>query len=64
MEDPYPPPASTYGSNEWVDLNGTVHVRTVLNGRAQLEEIEANASALSGCDGHGIEGFPRLICKT
>src|SRR5258708_5777795 len=26
-------------SNDWVDLNGTVHVRKVWNGRAQLEEI-------------------------
>jgi hypothetical protein len=32
------------GSNDWVDLNGTVHVRKVWNGRAQLEEIEANGS--------------------
>ncbi|WP_183573698.1 hypothetical protein HDF18_08090 [Mucilaginibacter sp. X5P1] len=32
------------GSNDWVDLNGTVHVRKVLNGRAQLEEIEADGS--------------------
>jgi len=32
------------GSNEWVDLNGTVHVRKVWNGRAQLEEIEADGS--------------------
>lgn len=30
------------GSNEWVDLNGTVHVRKVWNGRAQLEEIDAH----------------------
>ena len=28
------------GSNDWVDLNGTVHVRKVWDGRAQLEEIE------------------------
>jgi hypothetical protein len=33
------------GSNEWVELNGTVHVRKVWNGRAQLEEIEADGSA-------------------
>ena len=32
------------GSNDWVDLNGTVHVRKVWNGRAQLEEIEADGS--------------------
>jgi hypothetical protein len=32
------------GSNDWVELNGTVHVRKVWNGRAQLEEIEANGS--------------------
>jgi hypothetical protein len=31
-------------SNDWVDLNGTLHVRKVWNGRAQLEEIEANGS--------------------
>src|ERR1700733_2920622 len=33
------------GSNDWVDLNGTGHVRKVWNGRAQLEEAEANAPA-------------------
>jgi hypothetical protein len=32
------------GSNDWVDLNGTVCVRKVWNGRAQLEEIEADGS--------------------
>jgi len=32
------------GSNDWVDLNGTVHVRKVWNGQAQLEEIEADGS--------------------
>src|SRR5260370_37906044 len=32
------------GSNDWVDLNGTVHVRKVWNGRAQLEGIEADGS--------------------
>jgi hypothetical protein len=32
------------GSNDWVDLNGTVHVRKVWNGRTQLEEIEADGS--------------------
>jgi hypothetical protein len=32
------------GSNDWVDLNGTVHVREVWDGRAQLEEIEADGS--------------------
>jgi hypothetical protein len=32
------------GSNDWVDLDGTVHVRKVWNGRAQLEEIEADGS--------------------
>jgi hypothetical protein len=32
------------GSSDWVDLNGTVHVRKVWNGRAQLEEIEADGS--------------------
>ena len=32
------------GSNEWVDLNGTVRIRKVWNGRAQLEELEADGS--------------------
>jgi hypothetical protein len=32
------------GSNDWVDLNGTVRVRKIWNGRAQLEEIEADGS--------------------
>jgi hypothetical protein len=32
------------GSNDWVELNGTVRVRKVWNGRAQLEEIEADGS--------------------
>jgi hypothetical protein len=32
------------GSNDWVDLNGTVCVLKVWNGRAQLEEIEAEGS--------------------
>ena len=29
-------------SSSWVELNGTVKVRKVWNGRAQLEEIEAD----------------------
>jgi hypothetical protein len=32
------------GSNEWVDLDGTVDVRKIWDGRAQLEEIEADGS--------------------
>jgi hypothetical protein len=32
------------GSSDWVELNGTVHVRKVWDGRAQLEEIEADGS--------------------
>jgi hypothetical protein len=32
------------GSNDWEDLNGTLHVRKFWNGRAQLEEIEADGS--------------------
>ena len=32
------------GSDTWVELNGTVAVRKVWNGRAQLEEIEADGS--------------------
>jgi len=35
------------GSTEWVELNGTVTVRKLLDGRAQLEEIEAD-----GPNGH------------
>src|SRR5208337_5234987 len=30
------------GSTTWSNLNGTVTVRKLLNGRAQLEEIEAD----------------------
>ncbi|HXW91018.1 MAG TPA: hypothetical protein VEK33_10775 [Terriglobales bacterium] len=33
------------GSSTWVELTGTVVVRRVWGGRAQLEEIEANGSA-------------------
>ncbi len=43
------------GSNDWVDLNGTVHVRKVWNGKAQLEEIEADGSA-----GH-LEGLTLFL---
>ena len=32
------------GSNDWVDLDGTVQVGKIWNGRAQLEEIEADSS--------------------
>ncbi len=32
------------GSKDWVDLNGTVHIRKVWNGHAQLEELEADGS--------------------
>jgi hypothetical protein len=32
------------GSNEWMEMNGTVYVRKVWNGKAQLEEIEADGS--------------------
>lgn len=32
------------GSTDWVELNGTVHVRKVWNGRAQLEELETDGS--------------------
>jgi hypothetical protein len=35
------------GSNEFIELNGTVHVRKVWDGRAQLEEIEVD-----GPNGH------------
>ena len=43
------------GSNDWVDLNGTVYVRKVWNGRAQLEEIEADGST-----GH-LEGLTLFL---
>jgi len=33
------------GSSTWVEMNGTVVVRKVWDGRAQLEEIEADGSA-------------------
>jgi len=33
------------GANDWVDLNGTVHVRKVWDGRAELEELEADSPA-------------------
>ena len=32
------------GSNDWVDLDGTVIVRKFWDGHAQLEEIEADGS--------------------
>jgi hypothetical protein len=32
------------GSTTWVELNGTVVVRSIWNGRAQVEEIEADGS--------------------
>src|SRR5450432_1627407 len=43
------------GSSDWVDLNGTVRVRKVWNGRAQLEEIEAD-----GKTGH-LEGLTLFL---
>jgi hypothetical protein len=43
------------GSNDWVELNGTVHVRKVWDGRAQLEEIEAD-----GATGH-FEGLTLFL---
>jgi hypothetical protein len=43
------------GSNDWVDLNGMVRVRKVWNGRAQLEEIEAD-----GTTGH-FEGLTLFL---
>jgi hypothetical protein len=43
------------GTNEWVDLNGTVQVRRVWNVRAQLEEIEAD-----GPTGH-FEGLTLFL---
>ena len=43
------------GSNDWVELNGTVHVRKIWDGRAQLEEIEAD-----GPDGH-FEGLTLFL---
>jgi hypothetical protein len=32
------------GSKDWADLNGTVHIRKVWDGPAQLEKIEADGS--------------------
>jgi len=43
------------GSDEWVEMNGTVRVRKVWNGRAQLEEIEAD-----GTGGH-FEGLTLFL---
>jgi hypothetical protein len=43
------------GSNKWVELNGTVVVRKVWGGRANLEEIEAD-----GPDGH-FEGLTLFL---
>jgi hypothetical protein len=43
------------GSNRWVELNGTVVVQKVWNGRAQLEEIEAD-----GPTGH-FEGLTLFL---
>ena len=43
------------GSNDWVDLNGTVYIRKVWNGRAQLEELEAD-----GPTGH-LEGLTLFL---
>ena len=33
------------GSNEWVELEGTVRIRKVWNGRAQLEELDAHGAS-------------------
>lgn len=43
------------GANTWTELNGTVVVRKVWNGRAQLEEIEAD-----GPQGH-FEGLTLFL---
>jgi len=43
------------GSNTWTDLNGTVVNKKVWNGRAQLEEIEAD-----GPEGH-FEGLTLFL---
>ena len=43
------------GSKSWVEMNGTVVVRKVWNGRAQLEEIEAD-----GANGH-FEGMTLFL---
>jgi hypothetical protein len=43
------------GSNSWVELNGTVTVRKVWDGRAQMEEIEAD-----GATGH-FEGLTLFL---
>lgn len=33
------------GANDWMELRGTVTVRTIWNGKAQVEEIEADGPA-------------------
>jgi len=43
------------GSKTWTELNGTVNVRKVWDGRAQIEEIEADGAA-----GH-FEGFTLFL---
>ena len=43
------------GSNDWVDMDGTVHIRKVWNGRAELEELEADGST-----GH-LEGLTLFL---
>ena len=43
------------GSTTWIELNGTVKVRKVWDGRAQLEEIEAD-----GPQGH-FEGLTLFL---
>jgi hypothetical protein len=43
------------GSNTWVEMQGTVVVRKVWDGRAELEEIEAD-----GADGH-FEGLTLFL---
>lgn len=48
-------PKPLEGSKDWVELNGTVNVRKVWNGRAYLEEIEAD-----GPTGH-FEGLTLFL---
>src|SRR5690242_21596755 len=44
------------GSTTWVEWNGTVSVRKVWNGRANLEELEIDGNTFDGHTGH-IEGL-------
>jgi len=48
------------GSKTWIEMNGTVAVRKIWGGKAQLEEIEADGSAGQGSTGH-FEGLTLFL---